>query len=153
MPINTGNGAAYDIKIAFDPPLRRHEKDASLPTPFRNVSVLRPGGAIRSFLGGFETLGHDTYSVTVSWKRDPAATGRESHKYTLNMGDFEGIAQLGDASPLTQIAREVKHIRDDWRYVASGSHRLKVDQFTTADRVEERERVQRSIEERRSKET
>lgn len=150
---NTGNATAYDIDITFDPPLSRHERDETLPAPFRKVSVLRPNGSLRSFLGEFQSVGKEAYMVKVSWKRDPNSSERESYAYTLSMSDFDGITQLGDASPFTQIAREMKHIREDWKPVASGSHRLKVDQFTSSDRNEERERVERAREEHRRKQT
>lgn len=37
------------------------------------------------------------------------------------MATFEGISYLGARSPLTQIAEQIKGIREDWKPIAQGA--------------------------------
>jgi hypothetical protein len=137
---NTGNATAYDILVSFDPPLenggarRDNEK-----TPLQTISVLKPGQGLSSYLSEFRPLAGKSFTVTISWRRDPAKNDRETNTYTLNMVDAEGVSRLGASDPLTQIAEEVKKIREDWRPIAKGSNKIQTDVFTSQDRLHERQ--------------
>jgi hypothetical protein len=144
---NSGNASAFAIRMEFDPPLQVDDEDPQPDQrgmPFRQVSILRPGESLSSDVGRSFPLLEKSYRVTTSWLRHPQALKRESLSYTLSLADHRDAAQLGAADPLVQIADEVKHIRDDWRGVASGHRRTKADVFTSADRLHERRQNERS---------
>ena len=48
------------------------------------------------------------------------------------MATFEGISYLGARSPLTQIAEQIKGIREDWKPIAQGAKKVKAESTTTA---------------------
>ncbi|MGN9525175.1 hypothetical protein ACTMQE_00820 [Escherichia coli] len=58
------------------------------------------------------------------------------------MATFEGISYLGARSPLTQIAEQIKGIREDWKPIAQGAKKVKADVYTSSDRNEERTYLQ-----------
>jgi len=140
---NTGNATAYDIQVLFEPPLPRDEKDNERIVPFQQVSVLKPGHGVSSYLSKFAPLLGKTYSVTVSWRRDPSANERETNTYTLSMSDLDGVTRLGALDPLTQIAQEIKKMREDWRWVAHGSKKVRADVFTSTDRKREQDEMEK----------
>lgn len=139
---NTGNATAYDIRVQFDPPLENGKARSGRAIPLQQVSVLKPGQGVSSYLSEFGPLSGKSYTVTISWLRDPSAKEREVNAYTLNISDLEGISRLGAFDPLTQIAEQMKKIREDWQSVARGSRKIKVDAFTSEDRVREREAIE-----------
>lgn len=140
---NTGNAAAFDIVVNFDPPVERDETQAERPFPLERVSLLRPGQQITSFLSSFEPVINRAYTVTVSWKRDPQGNERESLSYQLDMSEFDGRGHLGAVNALNQIADEVKKMREDWRPVAQGSRKLSADVFSSGDRLHQQRQHQR----------
>lgn len=140
---NTGNATAFDIVVVFDPPIQRENSEAERPFPLERVSLLRPGRKITNFLSSFEPLLNHTYEATVSWKRDPRTDQRQSLTYQINMADFEGRGHLGAASPITQIADEIKKMRDDWRPVTQGQRKISTDVFSSLDRLHQRREHQR----------
>lgn len=144
---NSGNASAFDVTMEFDPQLVVDEDDQQAekrPLPFQKVSVLRPGETLSSHVGKSFPLLEKTYWVTTSWLRGPQDTKRESLSYTLTMADVKGLEQLGGGDPLVQIAAEMKHIREDWRGVASANRRTRIDVYTSADRLHERRESERS---------
>ena len=135
---NTGKATAYDVRVGFAPELRRHSEHAGAkdePMPFESISVLKPDTKFSSFIGTTKPFFEIDYEVCISWKRDARSSEREENIYTFSMKAMKGMTRLGAATPLTQIAEEIKHIREDWRWVASGSHRTKVDAYTSSDRM------------------
>jgi len=141
---NTGNATAFEIEVSFDPPLENGEARAEdVPIPLQKISVLKPGQALKSYLSGIGEYLEKNFHVTVSWKLHPADEGRQDLKYTLNMSDFKGVGYLGARDPIVQVAEQVKKLREDWRYVASGSRKLKADTYDTGDREREREILDR----------
>ncbi|HDV9501132.1 TPA: hypothetical protein RKV73_004135, partial [Escherichia coli] len=50
---------------------------------------------------------------------------------------FEGVSYLGARSPMTQIAEQMKKIREDWRPISQGSKKIKTDNYNSSDRAEE----------------
>ena len=143
---NSGNASAFAVRMEFDPPLAIDKEGApsdKRAIPFQEVSILRPGESLSSDIGRSFPLLDKSYRVTTSWLRHPEALKRESLTYTLSMADSKGVAVLGASDPLVQIAQEVKHIREDWRFVASGNREIKADIYTFADRMHERRQQER----------
>lgn len=140
---NTGNATAFAIEVAFDPPLINDEaRGEGADSPFRKISILKPGQALTSYLSEVGEYLEKQFTVTVSWQSHPLNENREELTYTLNMADFKGVGYLGGRDPLVQIAQEVKHLREDWRNVASGSRKIKTDTYDSADRQREREALE-----------
>lgn len=139
---NTGNATAFDIRISFDPPLVRDEKRKDRPMPLQRISVLKPGQQLASHLGAFSPLLNQVYKVNISWRRNPHEDSREVLSYTLDMNDIEGSSRLGAADAMTQIAEQMKKLREDWQSVARGSKNLSVDVFTSADRHAQQEELE-----------
>tara|TARA_R100001086_G_C11807703_1_gene250610 strand:+ start:362 stop:601 length:240 start_codon:yes stop_codon:yes gene_type:complete len=50
------------------------------------------------------------------------------------MADYTDVSYLGARSPFTQIADEMKKLREDWRYVASGRKRVAANVYSSEDR-------------------
>lgn len=147
---NTGNATAYDIDVAFDPPLHgRGPRETDAPPPLTHISVLKPGQDISSYLSEFAPLLGQTFAVTVTWRRHPADREREANSYSLNIGDLEGVSRLGADDPLTQIAEQIKKMREDWQHVARGSSKTRVDIFTSMDRLHERRQHNRWLRQQR----
>jgi hypothetical protein len=144
---NSGNASAFDVTMVFDPPLIVHyseQRSENRPLPFQKVSILRPGETLSSHVGKSFPLLEKTYWVTTSWLRHPQDIKRHSLSYTLSMADVQGLEQLGGGDPLVQIAQEIKHIREDWRGIASANRRTRTDVYTAADRLHERRENERS---------
>lgn len=140
---NTGNATAYDVVVAFDPPLENGEaRGDRIEIPFQRISVLKPGQGLRSYLSEFAKLDGKAYRVDISWKRDASCGQRQTNVYTLSMADHAGISRLGD-EPLEEIARHIKKIEENWSPVARGSKRTKVDVFSGLDRLHERRMADR----------
>ena len=139
---NTGNATAFNIIVKFDPPLKT---DSELGTvskiPFRQVSLLKPGQKLQSFLGDASQYleNENGYAVEVTWQLHPDKNKRHSLRYNQSMTDFSGVGYLGERDPIVQIANEMKHLREDWRWIASGSRKLNIDTYDSDDRLRERE--------------
>jgi len=124
---NTGNATAYDIKVDFTPPLINGEGRAgAMAVPFENISLLKPGQGMSSYLAEYPIVRKQAYSVRVSWRRSFADSQREENVYTINMADRQGVSDLG-GDPLVNIANDLAKIREDLRSLAQGSKRLKID--------------------------
>lgn len=140
---NTGNATAYDVVVAFDPPLENEEaRGDRIEIPFQRISVLKPGQGLCSYLSEFARLDGKSYRVDISWKRDAYLDQRQTNAYTLSMADHDGISRLGD-EPLVEIAKHIKKIEENWSPVAKGSKRTEVDVFSGSDRLHERRVVYR----------
>ncbi|HBA7083579.1 TPA: hypothetical protein J1X07_004491, partial [Escherichia coli] len=74
---------------------------------------------------------------SISWSKQPGSTERERNEYSYDMASFEGVSYLGARSPMTQIAEQVKKIREDWRPISHGSKKIKTDNYNSSDRAEE----------------
>lgn len=147
---NTGNAAAFDIQVSFDPPLEIDPVGDDATPPLQSVSVLKPGQAVDSYLVEFQRIIDQTYAVTISWKNNPKATRRETLVYTLRIADIKGSSQLGASDPAVQIADDIRKMREDLHKLTTGWSKPKVDVFTSADRQAERDKRQREMEERRA---
>lgn len=148
---NTGNAAAYDIHLTFDPPLQNGEARDHMDVPLQTISVLKPGQALSSYLAEYTLLIDNSYRVSVSWLRSPNApeTERETNAYILNIAEMKNITKLGASDPLVQIANQVKKVQEDLHRVVSGSRKPRIDVFTSTDRREEAATLKARWEERR----
>ncbi|MER8627318.1 hypothetical protein [Mesorhizobium sp. M1143] len=138
---NTGNASAHDVAVAFSPELEKY-KDGSKGRPLRHISVLKPGQSVSSYVGEHELFHDKTYQVSTSWKHRPSEHKRQSLGYELSMGDYEGYGHLGARSPFIQMAEQLKKLREDWEWVARGSHKIKTDNYSGDDREKERKRLE-----------
>lgn len=138
---NTGNATAYDIQIAFAPPIEQGPDEPGVP--LQQVSVLKPGQGVSSYLSEFEPLLGRTFTITVSWRRDPSKPEREVNSYSLDLRYLENISTLGSSSPLIQIAEQVQKIQENWASVARGHQKIRADIFTSGDRLHERRQRER----------
>lgn len=140
---NTGNAAAHDVRLEFDPPLSNGKARGDYTIPFQAISVLKPGQTLSSFLCDYANVKGVTYKVSMSWKRSPTSNTRETLTYEYSLGHYEGVSKLESDNPLIQISKHLKNIREDWRYVSTGFRRLKTDIFTEADRKTEQQALDR----------
>lgn len=138
---NSGNAAAYNIQINFEPPLpefgdgTRSRKNSN--SPISQISLLRPAQLMKSNLCSLSKLHDKAFKVVITWKKHPKAKKVETLSYDLSMLDYQDMSQLGANNPLTQMAQELKKLRDDWRNVASGNRRLEANVFMDQDRRRE----------------
>lgn len=132
---NTGNATAFDIDVVFDPPLENGEaRGGEREVPFQRISVLKPGQSLNSYLSDVGNYLDRNFTVTVTWKLHPEHDHRQSLSYRLNMEDYKDVSYLGARDPLTQIADQMKKLREDWQSIAKGSRKVKADVFTSTDR-------------------
>lgn len=136
---NTGNAAAFDIRISFDPPLAREGRRAERPIPLQRISILRPGQEMVCDLSEFSSLLERKFTVSTSWIGTPGAADREVLSYEIDMSDYAGWGTLGAADPLVQIAQDVKKLREQWQPIATGNRRVEVNIFSDTDRSKEDE--------------
>lgn len=134
---NTGNAPAYDIEVGFNPPLVNAEHRKNKGIPFSKVSVLKNGHSLNSSLCKYDQIKDQVYSVSISWSKQPGSTERERNEYSYDMASFEGVSYLGARSPMTQIAEQMKKIREDWRPISQGGKKIKTDNYNSSDRAEE----------------
>lgn len=138
---NTGNAAAHDVSVIFKPEFEKAgSKDKG--RPLRHISVLKPGQSLSSYVGDYESFHEKTFEVSTTWKHHPRERKRQSLSYELSMGDYEGYGHLGARSPFIQMAEQLKKLREDWEWVARGSHKIKTDNYSSADREKERKRIE-----------
>jgi hypothetical protein len=138
---NTGTGTAYDIEVAFKPALSTLIGGDAVP--LERLSVLKPNQRFSSYLSEFVPLLRQRFEVTVSWRCTPTGEDREALSYVLNMQDVATVSRLGPSDPATELAEQVKKIREDWRAVASGSQHIKADVYSSGDRLHERRQLER----------
>lgn len=149
---NTGNASAFDIHVSFEPPLPQiyPVPDGGTP-PLHRISLLRPSQyLITSQCTADDVLGAP-YSATVSWAKRPNGRKRETLVYTIDLSGIRHLSRLGAESPEVQIADQIKKLREDWLYVASGSRRVSVNSYSSADRDAENAAIQESIRARRER--
>ncbi len=110
---NCGKSAAYDVTIAFSPELPQ-ESSTGKPrdVPFQKLSVLRPGHRLVSSLASFADLKGTEFDVSINWRQAPRAKKTKNFSYQLSMLDYENVSYLGARSAHTQIAEEMKRIRE-----------------------------------------
>ncbi len=133
---NSGNAPAFDVQIEISPGPTQSKHRQGQPLPLQAVSVLRAGQKMTSFLAEANDILDQEFRIKIRWKRDPNDGSVESIAYDHYLP--KEISRLGAWSPETQIAEQVKKLREDWRPVASGIRRLSVNTFGNPDRDNER---------------
>lgn len=139
---NTGNAAAFDVTVAFTPPLPFMSEAEKDDTPFGKISVLRPNQTLKSSVNDWQSVGKEVYRVEVKWKRTPTSRKSEINAYDINLAALGKVSRLGAGSPEVQIAEQIKKLREDWQSVARGQRHLKVDSYDNADRERDREAME-----------
>lgn len=136
---NTGNATAFDVEVMFDPPLVvDHEQKGETPEiPFEQISVLKPGQQLSSWVGRMYPLLDVAYRISISWRRSPSGI-KDSYHYILNMADYKHVSRLGSGDPQVKLAEHLKKFQEEFHKVANGHRNLQADIFTSADRAEER---------------
>ena len=111
---NAGTGTAYEIEVAFDPPLKIEKQRGQIEMASRSLSVLKPNQTFAVFLHGFENLSDKIVDVKVSWLRSPQSKVREVHSYRLDLvRDYEDWGQLGGGPPLIEISKDIRKLREE----------------------------------------
>jgi hypothetical protein len=148
---NCGTGPAFDIQIAFDPPLVRDAKEGIVKpekqsnAPLNAISVLRPSQSMRDAVGRTNRLVNGSHTVTVSCKASPKAKERLVTSYILDLRHLRGVVRLGGGDPLVQIAQEARKLRESVDKIVGGPNRLGVDVYTEHDRAEEADEQERAF--------
>ena len=137
---NSGNAPAYNVVVKIDPEPNQGEHREEGQLPLQNVSVLRPGQKMQSFLTDANHVLDNVFRIDVCWNRDPNDRSVESISYDHYLP--KDISRLGAWSPEIEIAEQVKKLREDWKQIASGSRKLSVNALGRADREDERKRVE-----------
>ena len=137
---NSGNAAAYDVALVITPEPEQADARGDSEPPLRNISVLRPGQEMKSFLSDFESIADQEFKMHISWKRHPRDNRRDKVSYHHRLP--KGISRLGAWSPEIQLAESLKTIREDWQQIAGGQRKLKVDGYLKEDREEERQALE-----------
>jgi len=71
---NSGNAAAYDVVLVISPVPEQAEARGDSELPLSNISVLRPGQEMKSFLSDVESVADLEFKMEVSWKRHPRSS-------------------------------------------------------------------------------
>lgn len=134
---NTGNAPAYDIRISFSPPLpNREPRDAARTIPFQNVSVLKPGQGLSSYVADYKALENRSFFVEISWLKNSAGSERQTNSYTLSFADFEGIVLIGE-DPVVKMSRHLEKLEKDLALLTQGQRHLQVDVHSTSTSQDE----------------
>jgi hypothetical protein len=142
---NSGNAAAFDVVVETDPKIGQKIPSEKGGIGMTEIDVLRPGQTISSFVAEAKEVTDLSYKVAISWKRTPNATSREEINYRYDVSKFKRYSRLGPATPFHQVASEIKKARDDWRPVATGQRRLKVDVMNNERSQESGHETRRSL--------
>lgn len=137
---NAGNAPAYDVTVKITPEPKQSDVRGESVLPLQNISVLRPGQEMRSFLSDATDVLDQTYRIEIRWRRRPTDRFVETSAYDHYLP--KGMVRLGAGSPEIQIAEQVKKLREDWKHVASGNRKLSVNAFSRADREKELQRIE-----------
>ena len=129
---NSGNAPAYDVVINIAPEPRQSKHRVEGQLPLQNISVIRPGQKMKSFLTDANLVLDNVYKIDVCWKRNP--NGRVLERIAYDHYIPKDISLLGPWSPEVQIAEQLKKLREDWQHIASGTHKLSVNSFGRTDR-------------------
>lgn len=149
---NTGNATAYDIQISFEPPLKNGEaREYIRDTPYKHISVLKPGQKLFSHLSEFQLIKGKSYDVRITWKRNANVSERQCNNYNLHMNDYENISQLGENEAMVRLSKSIKKFEENWSRIARGHNRIKIDTFSNRDRINENKSHIRSVQRQQQK--
>lgn len=146
---NTGNDAAFDVSVLVSPTLEYASGRDGLPFPFDKISILRPGQSMSSFINEFAYFDGKVFDIEVRWKRKPNSRKYEKNRYQIDLANLGAVSRLGAFSPNIQIAEQIKKLREDWKPVAGGQRRFKVDSYSQEDREQEAAEMKALFEQQR----
>ena len=141
---NIGTGCAYDVAIEFEPPLQAFRgKVKAKDLPFNDVTMIRPGAEMVSFMGSWQDYYEDEFKISVSWSRKPNGKKRQAISYMLNLKHLHDASTLGNGNgdPLVAIAQDIRKLREGIIPGLSGRKRIKMETYDSADRTAEREQI------------
>ena len=141
---NIGTGCAYDVKIKFDPPLQAfRDEPKTMDLPFNDVTMMRPGTEMVSFIGSWKDYFEDEFTVTVSWLRKPNGKKRQTISYRLNLKHLHNASTLGSGNgdPIVAMAQDLRKLREGIVPGLSGQKRIKMEVYDSADRTAEQDRA------------
>lgn len=135
---NEGNASAFDVAVSFDPPLPTEKSgNASRPLPFSQVTVLRPGQKLVSFICGFAAVEDNTYKTTITWRKSPNARAVERISYNITLNHYKGFSRLGNDYG-EKSAKSLEKMASALDAIAGGRKTLSVDTFNPVERARER---------------
>ena len=132
---NTGNAPAFNIELSFNPDFPQDQFSGGRE-PLRKISLLKPGQKLSSGMCEAKTILDIKFEITCTWKRSPSAKKIETLTYSHDLAEYKQIHYLGEREPLTQVAREIKNLRDDWRPISQGQKKTSHEIFDRQDRIE-----------------
>lgn len=108
---NTGNSAAFDIKLAFTPALPNNTQQAEVSdeTSF-DISILIPGQRLPLFAVMYRAAPETKFKITVSWSSTPSSKEREQISYETQIST--AISLGWNVKGTHEIANELKIIRE-----------------------------------------
>ncbi len=135
---NTGTSSAFHVTVRSYPEITQHKSRESMgkSQPFSEITVLRPGQIVRSFISEWSDIENQEYEFIVKWRRSPA--GRtETVKYRFDVEQMRATTTLNDDNPLVRISRSIENLRQDWQQVARGARRIGSNVYDSDDRSAE----------------
>jgi len=107
---NTGNGAAFDVKLELSPSLPEPNGNPATDEKFtRNVSLLPPENALTLRVVMGRDVHDKNFTATISWASRPGAKNRETLSYTFS--PYDGFQAGVSTKGLHHIAKELEKIR------------------------------------------
>ena len=94
---NSGNAPAYSVAVKVSPEPNQSENRGEGQLPLQNISVLRSGQKMKSFLADAKDVLGNVYRIEVSWKRHPTDKCVDTISYDHYLP--KDISRLGAWSP------------------------------------------------------
>jgi len=160
---NNGSGMARDVRIVFSHVAGRGSSEHAqeiieklLKPSFsaNGVSTLGPRRELSSFVISFLDLAGDANEPIMDVCIEAAvdckdADGKDHHTVSIiDMAEFRGISELG-GRPAHDTVRQLKNIGKQLENLTSGAKSIRVNTYTSNDRQEEKEELDRRFAEQR----
>ena len=158
---NSGKGIARKIRFQFLDRQDQQVTSAGQPIVkvFHKLAMFRLGvqsiginQELTSFLFSFLDLPEDinagvfTPYVNIRIIFEDTEGNEYINVFVVDFAQYEGFSEIG-GDPLSQLATEVKSIREQLGKLSSGFNRLPIDVFNAKDRAEEAEKQSQRAEE------
>lgn len=153
---NIGAGPAYDVTLTLDRDIVPEQgPELSSWGPFKHgISFLAPGQVhtrfLTSLVGQLAEIERSDgrYSVAVTASYANAVGERQTRVFPLDFRQFVGLTTIG-TPPDQEAAKALTKIQEDLSRLASGASRLRVDTYTSLDRIQDQMRWERRMREER----
>jgi hypothetical protein len=152
---NIGLGPAYNLKFRVDPDFKYEDTNKNLSDLgfIRNgVQYLAPNQEIRFFLTSLvqnykEKIEHP-FQITVSYE---SFTGKHFERtYPIDFSMWDELL-FNERNNLFKISQNLKELRDDIHYIASGQNKIKIISYTKQDEENEIQEVRERFREYKRK--